>query len=429
MASSLFRNGEFRSFLLANVVERFAAAGMTVLLGFQVYDLTKNPLDLGWLGLIEAIPALTLVLYGGHIADWHSRRRIILSTVAMLTLMAVLVAVLSSFGGGGLLYTLFAVAFVSGSVRAFQSPAAAGVQAQVVPANEAVNGVALLATTGRVADICGPVVVGFTWAAIGPTGTYAAIAALFGLSLLPIWLGIAERPLQLQRVGENIGARRRIVEGLRYVFSDQILAGSMALDLFAVFFGGATALLPIFATDILHVGPVGFGFLRAASAAGALGAAMLASRFLPQHKAGRVLHWIIAGFGLSIIAFGLSENIFISLIALFLSGVCDGLSMVIRHSIMRLVSPEELRGRIAAVRMVFVGSSNELGALESGVAASAFGAAAATWLGGVVTLGVVAIVYWRAPQLRNLDLAALAKSGPKPASAAPTASTVAAQAG
>ena len=181
----------------------------------------------------------------------------------------------------------------------------------------------------------------------------------------------------------------------------------MALDLFAVFFGGATALLPAFAADILHVGPVGFGLLRSASAAGSLLAALLAGRFLPQRRAGQALLGVIGGFGVSMVVFGLSRSLPLSLAALFVAGLCDGTSVVIRRAILRLASPDAMRGRIAAVKSLFVGSSNELGAFESGMVAAMIGASAAVWTGGLATLVIVAVTAWRAPLLRRLDLAVL----------------------
>ena len=265
----------------------------------------------------------------------------------------------------------------------------------------------MIASCARAADVLGPVLTGFLWAGIGPVGTYATIAILFGFACLVMTFMIAEKPPLPLAVGASNRSLPRIIEGVRYVFRDQILVGSMALDLFAVFFGGATALLPIFATDILHVGAEGFGILRSAVAAGALTSAVLATRFLPAQKAGWVLHVIIGGFGISMIVFGFSRVFLLSLAALFVAGLCDGLSMVIRHAILRLASPEELRGRIASVRMVFVGSSNELGALESGVTAAFIGASAAVVVGGVATLLVVGLIGYFSPRLRNMDLTTL----------------------
>lgn len=214
--------------------------------------------------------------------------------------------------------------------------------------------------------------------------------------------GVPERPAPV-RVATG-GAVVAIVRGLRTVFSNQVMVGSMLLDLFAVFFGGANAMLPVFAASILHVGPAGLGLLRAAPAAGGLAAMLFATRHPPRARAGLALHLAVAGFDVSIIVFGLSTSFALSLAALVCAGVCDGVSMVIRQSIMQLIAPDGMRGRIAAVRSVFIISSNELGDFESGVAASLLGAAPAVWLGGMVTLAVVAVTAWRAPGLRRLDL-------------------------
>ncbi len=408
---ALLRNPVFRAFLVANVSERFAASAMSVLLGFQVYELTHNPLDLGWLGLAEAVPGVSLVLYGGYVADRHSRRRIVLAASALLAVLAGGIALVSGQGHRHAFYFLLLLAFLAGVVRAFEDPAASGLEAQVVPLQHLMPGISLLATTGRLADVLGPVAGGFAWAALGPAATYSAIAALFAVSCVTVLLGVPEQGAPHAAPDEHTAAHR-IAEGIRYVARDQVLLGSMLLDLFAVFFGGATALLPVFATTILHVGPLGFGLLRSASAAGSLTAALVAGRFLPQRRAGQVLLAVIAGFGVSIVVFGLSRSLPLSLAALFVAGLCDGTSVVIRRAILRLASPEAMRGRVAAVKSVFVGSSNELGALESGIAASVLGASAAVWGGGLVTLGIVAVTAWRAPRLRRLDLVSLAEAGP-----------------
>lgn len=196
-----------------------------------------------------------------------------------------------------------------------------------------------------------------------------------------------------------------------FVLRDQLLLGSMLLDLFAVFFGGATALLPAIATDVLHVGPTGFGVLRSAMAAGSMTAAMVAGRVLPERRAGQALLWVIAGFGTAIIVFGVSRVLWLSVLALFVAGLCDGMSVVIRRAILRLASPEGMRGRIAAMKSVFVGSSNEIGAFESGLVASVAGVTAAVWSGGAVTLVIVAATTLAFPQLRRLNLQAMRERG------------------
>ncbi len=406
----LLGNPVYRAFLLANVSERLGASAMTVLLGFQIYELTHNTLDLAWLGLLEAIPGVSLVLYGGHIADRHSRRRIILVAGVLLAVLAGGVALVSGQEDQRSYTFLLLLAFLAAVVRAFEGPAASALEAQVVPIRHLLPGIALLATMGRLADVLGPVAGGLAWATLGPAATYLAIAALFAASSVVILLGVPEQTAH--NPGRHAKAAHGIAEGVRYVMRDQLLLGSMLLDLFAVFFGGATALLPVFATTILHVGPFGFGLLRSASAMGSLVAALIAGRLLPQRKAGHVLLAVIAGFGVSIVVFGLSRSLLLSLAALFVAGLCDGISVVIRRAILRLASPEDMRGRIAAVKSVFVGSSNELGAFESGVAATLLGASAAVWSGGLITLGIVALTAWCAPRLRRLDLVTLAQASP-----------------
>lgn len=407
----LLSNTVFRAFLIANASERLAASAMTVLLGFQIYELTHNTLDLAWLGLLEAIPGISLVLYGGYIADHHSRRGIVLIAAALLAALAGGVAMVSGQAEQYAYNLLLLLAFLAAVVRAFEDPAASGLEAQVVPVQHLLPGITLLATVGRLADVLGPVAGGVAWATLGPAAAYSAIAVLFAVSCITIFLGVPEQtPLSSRRREQR--AVHGIAEGVRYVARDQVLLGSMLLDLFAVFFGGATALLPVFATTILRVGPIGFGLLRSASSVGSLAAALLPGRLLPQRRAGLVLLAVIAGFGASIVVFGLSRSLSLSLLALFAAGLCDGTSVVIRRAILRLASPEHMRGRIAAVKSVFVGSSNELGAFESGIAATLLGASAAVWSGGLLTLGIVAVTAWCAPQLRQLDLVTLVKAAP-----------------
>ncbi len=402
MQPSLWSFSEFRTFLVANTISRFCASGLSVLLGFQIYELTHDPFYLGLLGLMQAIPGVTLVLYGGDVADRRSRRRIVYRSFGALALLSAVLAYASKDGQQAV-PAIFLVAFLTAGIRSFESPAATGLEAQVLPVEHVMRGVPLLATSGRAADVVAPAAAGFAWGLIGPAPTYALMAGLFLFACVAIAFRVGEKPA-LHKGGDGSQVWTRIKEGISYVFGNQLLVGSMALDLFAVFFAGANALLPIVATEVLHVGAEGFGLLRSATAAGALTAAMLATRFLSMEKAGRMLHAVIAVFGVSIIVFGLSQSFALSLAALFVAGLCDGGSMVIRHTILRLASPDALRGRIAAVKSVFVGSANELGSFQSGMTASVIGAAPALCAGGVITLVVVVTVALRAPELWNLDL-------------------------
>jgi MFS family permease len=400
-SSSLFSTPEYRAFLFTNGAWTFAWRALQVVIGFQIYELTKNPLDLGWLGLLEAIPGFTLVLYGGHHADRHDRRFTIIWGRGALAILSAVLAVVPLSGGVNSTTLLLGVAFLAACVRAFADPAAAALEGQIVPRQAAVQSGVMLGTAFQLMWAAGPVVSGLVYDVSGPAGTYGVIAAVCTYSALAMfWVG--KRPLPPVR--EEVGAWQSIRDGIKYVFSNQILVGSMALDLFAVLFGGAVALLPIFASDILKVGATGFGLLNAAPALGSLGVMIIALRNPPRRHAGRLLHISVAGFGISIIFFGLSENFLLSLVLLTISGAFDGVSVVTRRTISRLMVPHAMRGRIAAVSTVFIGSSNELGAFESGFAASIFGTARSVWLGGLLTLFVVAITAVKAPKLFNLDL-------------------------
>ncbi|MDB5044383.1 MAG: major facilitator superfamily 1 [Deinococcus sp.] len=374
---------------------------LAVAIGYQVYQLTRSPLALGWLGLIEAIPALSLALLGGHYADRLDRRSILLITRAVFTLCAVLLSVVSFRSGPKTLLLLYLLVFVAGIARGFGEPAASAFETRIVPAPVFLNASSWLGSVGQASSIIGPTLGGLLLASWSATGTYALVAALALASWVGLWR-ISPKPQPTPPKQESV--RSSILSGLEFVRRDPVILGSMALDLFAVLFGGLVALLPIFATDILNVGPRGLGLMLAAPAAGALLVMLWATKFPPVHNSGRILLLGVAGFGVSVIVFALSQTFLLSLAALFFTGVFDGINMVIRKAILRLRTPDQMRGRVAAVSLLFIGSSNELGALESGVAASAFGTVRSVWLGGIVTLVVVAVVALRVPKLRNLHL-------------------------
>jgi MFS family permease len=293
------------------------------------------------------------------------------------------------------------IIFIAGIARGFADPAMAALEAQVVPNQYVLKASSWLGSVSQASSIIGPTLGGIAYAYLGVSTTYWIIAGLF-LTAWSIMYLVSPKPKPMIKEGESMWESIRL--GIRYVLSNQIIIGSMSLDLFAVLFGGAIALLPIFASDILKVGPQGFGLLNAAPSVGALLVMLWATRHPPAKHAGRILLLNVAGFGLSIIVFALSRNFYLSLLALMFSGLFDGMSMVIRRSIIRFMSPEHMRGRIASVSGMFIGASNELGAFESGVAAKLFGVTRAVWLGGIVTLLVVSAVSIKAPKLRKLDL-------------------------
>jgi len=408
-ARALLRLPEFRALLGAR---GFAALGMSAIatvVAFQTWEITGEPLSLGLLGLVEAIPALGLMLFGGHVADRRDRRSIVLVTGSLMALGALVLALLSLTGEGASFAGILAVVFLIGVAAGFERPALVAFETQVIPVEHATRGASLSGGAWTAAAIIGPAAGGLSIAFLGIPATYLAIGIVLGLSVLFV-ARIARKPMPEVEQSESIV--KSLGGGVKYVAHHQVLLSSMALDLFAVFFGGAMAMLPIYATDILGVGPVGLGALRTMPSAGALIAMLATSRFQPRRNAGVILLVCVALFGVAMIVFGFSTTFWISMVALFGAGLVDGVSMVIRLVILRVESPEALRGRIASVNHVFIGASNELGAFESGVAASIIGVVPSVVLGGVVTLVVVSGVAAFAPQLRKLDLGRRLIEGP-----------------
>lgn len=392
---------EFRFLLAERLASALAGVGFATLIGYQLYKMTGDPLALGWLGLIEAIPALSLSLIGGYLADRIDRKNMVLTTVSVniLCMLTLMLFALSPERFG--LLAIYSVVFVIGFSIGFYRPAASAFEQQVIPAQQAARGVSLTSSVWLAGGIAGGPIAGFSIDWLGIPMTYLLIAILMTIAAI-CFTQIPRKPVPPPTAGETIWQSLR--EGVRYVFHNQVLVGSMALDLFAVLFGGAMALLPIFAEDILHVGASGLGFLRTAPAIGALLVMAVATRRPPTKHAGRNLLWCVGGFGVSMIVFGLSQNFILSMVALFFSGVFDGVSMIIREVIVRVFSPEQMRGRIASVSWIFIGASNELGAFESGVVAKLLGAAPSVIAGGSVTLLVVAAVAATLPQLRRLKM-------------------------
>lgn len=375
-----------------------ASRALAVVIGFQIYKITHSALSLGWLGLVEAIPAISLVLFGGWVADHFNRRRILLMTRLASLICAVILTLLSNETQVNL-FGLYSVIFVAGIARGFADPANTAFEAQVVPKHLTVNASSWISSFWISCSVIGPAVIGFVFDAKGAAGCYTLIAAWFLLSWICMFF-IGPKPQPILDRKEPIS--KSISLGWNFVFNNQALIGAMALDLFAVLFGGMIALLPVFAQDILHVGAKGLGFLNAAPSLGSLIIMLYATRHPPIEHAGRNLLFTVAGFGLSIIIFAFSSNFTISIFALFLSGVFDGISMVIRRSMVRLLSPDHMRGRISSVSWIFICASNELGAFESGMVAGLIGAVPCVWVGGLITLAVVGMTAALAPGLRRL---------------------------
>jgi MFS family permease len=400
------RHPEYRWFLLGSLALTMAMQIQTAVLGWQVYALTHDPLSLGLVGLAEALPFLGLTLYGGYVADRASRRSICARAQGALLLCAAGLLAASWGGGIRVVAVLYAAQVVSGLARAFYRPAYLALAAELVPREVYANASTWRSGGFHFAQVAGPALGGLLLR-FGYRAAYGAelVLMLVGLCYFPL---IRSRSAGQPAVGGNAGTSSlrevlaRLGEGVRFVFAQKIVLGAMSLDLFAVLFGGAPALLPIFARDVLHVGAVGFGWLRAAPALGSvLVSIWLAHRPAPGNT-GRTLLLCVAGFGLCWIAFPFSRWYGLSLLLLAVSGGFDNVSVVVRATLVQSFTPPHLMGRVSAVNGFFIGSSNELGAFESGVAARVLGLVPSVVFGGVMTLLTVAVTAWRAVELRRL---------------------------
>ena len=383
----LLRQPDFRRFWAMRLAGTAASQMLLVALGWQMYDLTGSAWDLGLVGLAQFAPALLLALPAGHQVDRRDRRKLLAAVLAAQVTLALLLALASAgfwLGRSGLL----GVSVLLGGLRAFQMPASQALLAQLVRDAELPRALALSSAALQVAIISGPALGGVVYA-VGAAWVYALSALGFAVAGLCVWR-LSPRPVQRLREPMSVAT---LLAGLRFIAQRPVVLGAVSLDLFAVLLGGAVALLPIFARDILHTGPWGLGLLRAAPAAGALAMSMALARWPVQRRSGAWLLGSVALFGITMVAFGLSTSLGLSLGVLALSGAADMVSVVIRQSMVQLATPDAMRGRVGAVNSVFIGASNQLGEFESGATAALWGPVASVVWGGVGT-GVVVLVWW-----------------------------------
>ena len=360
-----------------------------------------EPLYLGLLGLVQAIPALSLALLGGHLADFLDRRNLLRYAYALQWLCALGMTASVFTEGWMKLAVIFVSMFFLGVARGFADPTMPSLEAQIVPRMAALSAATWTTIVWHACAVFAPLLAGVLIQYVGNTAPFVGAIICSSLSIaLVSW--IAPKRMPQRDPGEPFG--QALTAGWRFVMQRRILWNSMVLDLFAVLFGGAIAMLPLYADQILHTGPIGLGLLNASPMLGALICAILCIRFPPRAHAGKILLGSVFGFGLCMIVFALSRNLTLSIIALFFSGVLDGVSVVIRKSILRLYSPEGMRGRIAAVNSVFIGASNELGELESGLAAHWLGLVPSVFLGGIATLCIVVGVALFGKEVRTFDM-------------------------
>lgn len=398
---------EFNIFLFVRFALVFGWSMQFIVIEWEVYSLTKSPLALGIIGLMEFIPAFLMALFAGHIVDQSEKRNLLLKCIAAFSLISIglyvltLESVVNYLDQSTILYSIYMLVFFGGFLRSFFGPTIFSLVALIVPKSIYPNAATWNSSVWQLAGVTGPAFAGFSIYWIGVNSSLSIVFAFVSVSFFALLL-IKKKPLLNPKIGEPV--IQSLKEGVKFVYHSNAILGAISLDMVAVLFGGAVALLPVFAQDILEVGSKGFGVLRAAPAVGAL-ITMLITAYLPISKrAGLKLLIAIFGFGLCIIVFGLSEIFWISVVALFFSGVTDGVSMVIRQTILQLKTPDHMRGRVSSVNSIFVGSSNELGALESGVAAKLLGPVTAVVFGGTMTLLTVLSMAFISPTFRKLDL-------------------------
>jgi MFS family permease len=404
-AYASLRINNFKRFITARFLLTFAIQMQSVIVGWQVYALTHDALSLGLIGLSEVIPFFCVALFAGHVADILNRKNIILITNLVFFICAAALLIVSTglrpflaiYGA----IPIYLIIFVTGIARGFMSPAQSAFAAQLVPRELFGNASTWNSIAWQTAEITGPAIGGLVYGFFGIGAAYTLVIIL-SLAGFIFFYFVEKQPLPERTKEENIW--QSLSSGIKFVFGNQVLLSAITLDMFAVFFGGVVCVLPIFADQIFHTGAKGLGFLRAAPAAGAITMSIIQTHWPLFKQAGRNLFAGVFIFGMSIVLFAFSRNFYLSLFILMIGGMADNISVVIRATIIQLYTPNEMRGRVASVNSIFLGSSNELGSFESGVAAKLMGLIPSVIFGGSMTLGVVAAVRHFAPKLRKLSM-------------------------
>ena len=400
---------EFNIFLLLRLFLVFGWSMQFIVIEWQVYSITKDPLSLGIIGLMEIIPAFTMALFAGHIVDQKEKRNLLAICIAAFSLISLGLFLLTTdevvgnWSTKSILYSIYALVFFGGFLRAFFGPIIFSLVALIVPKKTYPNAATWSTSTWKTAAVLGALFGGFFISWIGVDNTLCIVFVMVVVSFFLNFL-IKKKPILNKKIGEPVIQSLKV--GIRFVFQNKAILGALTLDMIAVLFGGTVAILAIFAQDVLEVGSEGFGILNASISLGSI-VTMFATTYIPiSRNTGRKLLISIFIFGVSIIGFGLSSVFWISVLLLFISGAADGISMIIRQTILQLKTPDDMRGRVSSVNSMFVGSSNELGAFESGLAAKLIGPVAAVVFGGTMTLITVFAIGVKNPVLRDLDLRA-----------------------
>src|SRR4030081_2454098 len=409
-----FTYPNFVSYTLARFFIVVALEMQSVAVGWQVYEITKRPLDLGYVGLAQFLPGFALFLLAGHAADLYDRRKLLMWCYGGFALCSALLLAIT-WRAPQSVHAIYFVLVLLGIVRCFNWPASRALLPQLVPEEHFSNAVAWTASTFQIANIAGPAIGGIAYALFrGPEGVYAIAVAVSILSAI-LTMRIHPQPTspEKQLAEKEPVSLRTVLAGFRFIWEKKLILGSISLDMFAVLLGGAVALLPVYARTILHTGPWGLGLLRSAPGVGAALMAIVVAHRPIRRRAGLTMLLSVAAFGVLTIVFGISHSLILSLVALFLVGVSDMVSVIIRATLIQVATPDEMRGRVNAVDMLFIGVSNELGEFESGLTAQWFGTVPAVVLGGVGTLLVIATWALLFPELREADQLTVAGLVPK----------------
>ena len=397
---------EFRNLLMGRFIFIMGLRMMATLVGWWIYVLTNDPFAIGLIGLSEVIPAVSLALYAGHVIDQSEKRKLLLKGVVLYFIAVIILIFISSrftahrLSNHWIAICIYFVIFCTGIIRAFIGPVFGAMIAYIVPRNDLQNATTWSQGTWLSASVTGHATGGFLIGTIGITGTLIVISCFIFAAFFFL---LRIKPKLSSNIKGAVRTWESVKEGLRFVFRTKELLGAFSLDLFAVLFGGAVALIPVYARDILKVGPEGFGFLNGAADFGSIIIVIILTLFPMKKNQGKKLLLAVAGFGICIIIFGISKIFILSFGALLIGGMLDGISVVVRGTITQLKTPDNMRGRVMSVSSMFVNSSNELGQFESGVAAKLFGTIPSVVIGGGITLGVVALTWFKAPSLRKME--------------------------
>ncbi len=402
----VFRNRDFKLLFLSRMFTWMAIQSQAVIVGWQIYSLTKSPFILGLTGLCEAIPALFCALFAGYIVDKSRPYKINLIAISVFVVNIIVMLIFAGeiipIAKNLLIIVIFIGVFISGIARSFAMPSAFSLYAQVMTKSEYASGTAWFNTAFQFATIVGPALAGIIYGGYGARTAWAMSAISMLMALISLY-GISNHPRKYQNISKE-SAIKSMVAGWKFILNNKIILPVISLDMFAVLLGGAVSMLPAYADQVLHVGSQGLGLLRSATAFGAIGMALFLAIKPMRYISGKLLLIAVAGFGFSIIGFGLSKIFWLSMLFLALSGAFDCISVVIRATLNQTLTPENMKGRISSVSSMFIISSNELGAFESGLAARVLGLVPSVVFGGLGTLLVVAVTSILSPQLRKLKL-------------------------